>query len=353
MPVLATTIPLLAACGDTGSASNPTPLAAVEVAGPDGTNVSTSDWVGEPLVINFWYSTCPPCAAELADFAEVDAERDDVRFIGVNPLDTVDDMIEFASERGVTYDLFRDEVAELQTELGIASFPSTVFVDADGNVTETTGVLDAEELRSQVDDLIAGVNSAPSGSETDSDSQTADGSDGAWNGIVRDPLPQVDAVELPTVDDPATSLSFAADPGEIRVVYFGFTACPDVCPTTMADLAVALRIIGDDAERVDTVMVSVDPARDVDALDAYVNAFVPGSTGLLTDDDELLRAAGAPFGADWEVRTLDDGTVEVDHTAFLYAVDDQGRLALTWQFGTASDLMAADLIRLLDTGVTT
>jgi len=359
LTALAVTTPLLAVgCADDGTGTDADPLAAVEVTGPDGTTVSTTDWVGEPLVINFWYSTCPPCAKELADFAEVDDERDDVRFVGVNPLDSIDDMVAFAADRGVDYDLFRDEVAELQTELGIVAFPSTVFVDADGNVIETTGVLDADELRDHIDDLVAGAE--PADDDPGDDSGTADpfGNDG-WNGIVRDPLPQVDAAELPIVGapdgpepDPAT-LGFAADPGEVRVVYFGFTACPDVCPTTMADLAVALRILGDDADRVDTVMVSVDPERDRDTVHRYVNAFVPGSTGLLTDDADLLQAAGDPFGASWDVRHLDDGTVEVDHTAFLYAVDDQGRLAVSWQFGTPSDLIAADLTRLLEQGPTT
>ena len=360
LTALAVTTPLLAVgCADDGTGTDAAPLAAVEVTGPDGTTASTTDWVGEPLVINFWYSTCPPCAKELADFADVDDERDDVRFIGVNPLDTVDDMIAFAGDRGVEYDLFRDEVAELQTELGIAAFPSTVFVDAGGNVVETTGVLDADELRDHIDDLVAGE--VPTGDAPSQAGDTADdpfGDDG-WNGIVRDPLPHVDTVELPIVgdpDDPDTDpgvLGFAAEPGEVQVVYFGFTACPDVCPTTMADLAVALRILGDDADRVDTVMVSVDPERDRDSLHAYVNAFVPGSTGLLTDDADLLEAAGEPFGASWEVRHLDDGTIEVDHTAFLYAVDDQGRLIVTWQFGTPSDLIAADLSRLLEQGPTT
>ncbi|MEM8746226.1 MAG: SCO family protein [Actinomycetota bacterium] len=333
-----------AAGGDGG-----VPLADVELTGPAGETVSTASWVGEPLVINFWYSSCAPCATELADFASVDAERDDVRFVGVNPLDEVDEMNEFAAERGVSYDLFRDEVAEFQTALGITSFPATVFVDGDGHVHETTGVLDDDELNEHVDRLLAGDSSGGGGGESaDGDDGVSDDLVDGWNGIVRDPLPQVDAVDLPLVDDPSTSVGFAADPGDIHVVYFGFTACPDVCPTTMADLAVALRMMGDDAERVDVSMVSVDPERDRDHLAKYTNAFVPGSSGLLTDDQELLRAVGDPFGADWEVRVLDDGTVEVDHTAFLYAVDDQGQLRLTWQFGTPSDLMADDMTRLLD-----
>ena len=150
------------------------------------------------------------------------------------------------------------------------------------------------------------------------------------------------------MSEPGTDVEFRADPGEIQVVYFGFTNCPDVCPTTLADLTIALRKLGDDAERVETVMVSVDPDRDLPILDQYVTSFVSDAVAAGTDDDELLQAAAAPFGVTYDVRTLDDGTIEVDHSPFLYAVDDQGRLVLSWQFNTSSDDMAADLEILLD-----
>ena len=122
--------------------------------GDDG-EVATVDLLGEPLVVNLWYSTCPPCAKELPDFAEVDAENDDARFIGVNTLDSVEVMERFAGERGVEYDLFRDELAELQEALGVAQFPATYFVASDGTLVSSTGVLDATSLNDEIDDLLA------------------------------------------------------------------------------------------------------------------------------------------------------------------------------------------------------
>ncbi len=116
--------------------------------------VATGDLVGEPLVVNLWYSTCPPCAKELPEFAEVDAETDDVRFIGVNTLDSLEVMERFAGERGVEYDLFRDEFAELADAIGATAMPVTLFVTSDGTIVEQTGALDADELRSKVADLI-------------------------------------------------------------------------------------------------------------------------------------------------------------------------------------------------------
>jgi len=86
----------------------------------DGAEVATADLLGQPLVVNLWFSTCPPCAKELPDFAEVDAQTDDVRFIGVNTLDSVEVMERFAGDRGVEYELFRDEFAELGDNLYLA-----------------------------------------------------------------------------------------------------------------------------------------------------------------------------------------------------------------------------------------
>mgnify|MGYP001828709369 FL=1 len=122
----------------------------------DGNEVSSLSLLGDrPLVINFWFSTCIPCERELADFAEVDAEVSDaVRFVGVNPLDTVPTMERFAGERGVEYELLRDEAAELQTALGVTFFPYTVFVTSSGEIVDQTGVLDADGLRERVDVLL-------------------------------------------------------------------------------------------------------------------------------------------------------------------------------------------------------
>jgi peroxiredoxin len=121
----------------------------------DDNEVFTDDLVGEPLVVNLWYSTCAPCAKELPDFAEVDAETDDVRFVGVNTLDSVEVMERFAGERGVEYDLFLDEFAELADAIGATAMPITLFVTTDGTIVEQTGPLDADELRAKVADLLA------------------------------------------------------------------------------------------------------------------------------------------------------------------------------------------------------
>ncbi len=122
----------------------------------DGEEFSSTDLLGQPMVVNFWFSTCPPCAKELPDFAEVYREvGDEVRFVGVNTIDSVPVMERFAAERGVEYELYRDEFAELTNGIGAFAFPVTIFVTSDGTIVEQTGALDAEGLRTRIENLLA------------------------------------------------------------------------------------------------------------------------------------------------------------------------------------------------------
>ena len=166
-------------------------------------------------------------------------------------------------------------------------------------------------------------------------------------GIVRDPAPSVDATPIPSLTQPGSDVVFRGEPGGYVAVYFGYTNCPDVCPTTMADWTVALRRLPEDlAERVHTVMVTVDPERDNDILTGYVRSFVPDAEAAGTLDADLLAAAAEPFGVSYSVTTGDDGEIEVAHSGFLYLVDDEGRLLVTWPFGIPSTALAADVEQL-------
>lgn len=131
------------------------PFPDVVLTDPDGVEVRSGELVGTPLVVNVWFSTCPPCARELADFAEVHAEVGDrVRFVGVNPLDRPDTMVEFAAERGVTYELLRDDDSRFLDAIELTSFPRTLFVTADGVIVGEAGELDADGLRRLIEELL-------------------------------------------------------------------------------------------------------------------------------------------------------------------------------------------------------
>jgi thiol-disulfide isomerase/thioredoxin len=130
-------------------------LAAIDLETNDGDPISTADLIGQPMVLNYWFSTCAPCRKELAAFAAVHAEYGDrVRFVGVNPSDTPEVNESFARDRGVQYELLRDVGDRYGSTIGIATAPFTLFVAADGTIVRQTGVLDEDELRANVEQLL-------------------------------------------------------------------------------------------------------------------------------------------------------------------------------------------------------
>lgn len=164
------------------------------------------------------------------------------------------------------------------------------------------------------------------------------------SGFQSEPPLSVSGLSLPDVTADGTDYVLTPPAGQFLIVYFGYTACPDVCPTTMHEVEVALRTVGDLAARVDVAMVTIDPGRDEpEQFGNYVRDFVDDGHALRTDDDRALRQVADAFGAGYTVTTAADGTVEVSHTPNLYLVDDRGNLMLTWPFGLPGDAIAADL----------
>lgn len=167
-------------------------------------------------------------------------------------------------------------------------------------------------------------------------------------GSVRTPLPEVGGLTLPDAGRGGEPFAMRAADGGLLVMYFGYTSCPDVCPTTLADLRKAFRELGDDAAHIDLAMATVDPERDTDeVITGYVQSFIPGAHGLRTEDDALLSSVAGAFGAVYSVTEADDGDVEVVHSGQVYVIDDQGRLRVTWPFGMTAADMAGDLELLL------
>ncbi len=141
------------------------------------------------------------------------------------------------------------------------------------------------------------------------------------------------------------------EPGHVNLVYFGYTSCPDVCPTTLSDLRRALRELGEErASQVSLIFVTVDPERDTtEILDGFVSSFVPRNHVVRFTDPAVLAEAQRPFMARSQIGPRsDDGTYEVAHTGLLYAVGSGGTVLVEWPFGTSSDAIAADLATVLD-----
>jgi protein SCO1/2 len=134
--------------------------------------------------------------------------------------------------------------------------------------------------------------------------------------------------------------------GKAVVVVFGFTHCPDVCPTTLADIAQALKELGADAQRVQVLMVSVDPERDTpESLGKYVTAFDPSFIGLRGDLAATKKVA-SEFKIYFEKRKTGE-TYSVDHSAQLYVIDPQGRLRLLVRHDRIAQDLAPDLKAIL------
>jgi cytochrome oxidase Cu insertion factor (SCO1/SenC/PrrC family) len=171
-------------------------------------------------------------------------------------------------------------------------------------------------------------------------------------GITRDAPLRVGHVVVPEVDESGreSDYAFRAEPGGLLFVYFGYTRCPDLCPTTFADFKAALARLGPDrAERVEAAFVTVDPDRDTpDIVVGYLGHFVERGHAVRIADHDRLAEAEAAFGASSTITTHDDGTVEVSHTAIAYVVDDEGNVVVEWPFGTSPTAMAHDLQLLLD-----
>lgn len=161
--------------------------------------------------------------------------------------------------------------------------------------------------------------------------------------------------------DPVADFTLTAHTGErVRLsdwrgrwvaLYFGYTFCPDVCPTTLAQLAQARRQLGAEAEKVQVIMVTVDPERDTpERLAAYVRAFDPTFVGL-TGAPAEIAAAASPLGVYFARQEVGGASgYLVDHTASVLLLDPQGRLRLIWPFNTSPEFMAEDLAYFLRRG---
>jgi protein SCO1 len=136
--------------------------------------------------------------------------------------------------------------------------------------------------------------------------------------------------------------------GKAVVLFFGFTHCPDICPTTLADVAAALKALGDDASRVQVLFVTVDPERDTaEVLRNYVTAFDPSFLGLRGDVEATQRAA-KEFRIFFEKRPGSvPGAYSVDHSGQSYVLDPEGRLRLLVRHDRIGQDLAPDLKILL------
>jgi protein SCO1/2 len=141
--------------------------------------------------------------------------------------------------------------------------------------------------------------------------------------------------------------SLAERRGRFVLLFFGYTSCPDVCPTTLADFKHIFDRLGEQADSLDFVMVTVDPERDtLQKIQDYVSLFNPRFIGLSGDLDEVKSVWDA-YGVFVEKEDTGSATgYLVSHTARVYVVDPHGNIPLTFPFGMEASAMAEDLAHL-------
>lgn len=130
--------------------------------------------------------------------------------------------------------------------------------------------------------------------------------------------------------------------GKPTLLFFGFTQCPDLCPTTLAEFKGAKRALGADADKLQVVFISVDPDHDTNAtIKSYLAAFDPSFIGLRGDDAVLARVA-SEYDLTYRKVALPSGGYTVDHTATAFLIDAQGRLRVVYPYGIPASAFARD-----------
>jgi len=134
--------------------------------------------------------------------------------------------------------------------------------------------------------------------------------------------------------------------GKVVVIFFGYTFCPDICPLALADLKRVAAQLGEKAQELAVVFVTVDPERDTpERLAAYVGAFDPAFYGVRLEGQmyETTKAAYGVFVEKSEVKTGDPNNYFVDHTGGLYVIDKTGNLSEAFRYDAGVDALASDI----------
>jgi protein SCO1/2 len=163
------------------------------------------------------------------------------------------------------------------------------------------------------------------------------------------PVAQVAAIGGPfqLVDQNGREVTDKDLKGRPFLVFFGFTHCPDVCPTTLFEVSEIMRALGPDAERTRALFVTVDPERDTPAvMKDYLSSFDPHLVGL-TGDPAAVAAVAKAYRVYFKKVPLDQGGYTMDHTAIVYLMDRDGRFVSPFSLKRSTDAAAADLRRYL------
>ncbi|MCW5882065.1 MAG: SCO family protein [Anaerolineae bacterium] len=169
-------------------------------------------------------------------------------------------------------------------------------------------------------------------------------------GLVFDPPKQ--APDFTLTDHTGRPFSLADQRGKVVLLYFGFASCPDVCPSTLTDLARMKRELGRDGNQVQVALITVDPNRDTpQVLADYVTVFDPSFIGLHGSEEQVQQLM-KQYGVTAVRKDLPGSALgyTIDHTAFVHVIDQSGRWREQFPFGASAEDMAGDVRQLIRSG---
>lgn len=170
----------------------------------------------------------------------------------------------------------------------------------------------------------------------------------SYNGVVYENPKSAPQIILDSSNDVQFNLKSITD--KIVLIFFGYTSCPDVCPSTLSDMKRIVNILGDDADSVQVLFITVDPDRDtVEKLNSYLSLFDPNFLGLTGSVDDLEKVWDG-YGVYREVDNSSETAAGylVNHSTRMYLIDQNGRLFLTYGYGTLPESIAEDIEYLLN-----
>lgn len=156
--------------------------------------------------------------------------------------------------------------------------------------------------------------------------------------------PPLPAAEIELLRDDGSNFRLSEQRGNVVLLFFGYTSCPDVCPTTLSELRMVREELGKQADQVQVVFVTVDPQRDTpQVVQKYVSIFNPDFIGL-SGTEAALAKVWNDYGVYREVEQTESlSAYLVNHTARVYLIDAQGNMKLSYSFGTPVDDIVHDL----------
>ena len=148
-------------------------------------------------------------------------------------------------------------------------------------------------------------------------------------------------------DQAGDSVTDKSMQGHPTLIFFGFTHCPDVCPTTLFEMSEIMHRLGDDADRTAVLFITVDPERDTpESMKDYLASFDPHIRGL-TGDPAAVAAVAKAYRVYFKKVPLEGGDYTMDHTAIVYLMDKDGRFLSPFNMKRTADVAAADLRKYL------